>query len=295
MRGNLATTSSSSDCLRKVHGHFYALTDDSDDIQAIASYLKAAALDPDDYRLLLNISAVHYEVGNYAKVIESVNQALSLIPAANDGAITKAIVRASKAHLNLKQYDQANGLIAKLEESTTKAEIKRCVTLGKEVKAASTGGKDIADLPYYKPAIAVEPDFFNVGNDEAMPLFDHLLMSNTSASETIAYFYGGIGDARHLFQTIRMIWEVESESLNKERVLGGWATMKKCSYHVTVNDINGCALARYLIILLLLEEVADAVGDTAPDQVDTPSIALVTLFFVYVGYVMPMANYEYLQ
>ena len=128
-----------------------------------------------------------------------------------------------------------------------------------------------------------------------MPLFDHLLISNTSASETITYFFGGIGDARHLFQTIRMIWAIESESVNKGRVLDQRAEMKKCNYHFTVNDINGCALARHLLVLLLLEEIADAVGNTAPDQVNKPPVALVTLFFLYAGYVMPAQNYECLQ
>jgi tetratricopeptide (TPR) repeat protein len=244
---------------------------------------------------LLNISAVHYELGNYTKVIEDVRQALSLIPVANNGAMSKAILRASKAHVHLKQYDQANKLLERLGESTSKAEIERCVTLGQESEAAKTFGLGVRNLPHYKPAIAIAPDCFNVGNDDAMPLFDHLLISNTSASETITYFFGGIGDARHLFQTIRMIWAIESESVNKGRVLDQRAEMKKCNYHFTVNDINGCALARHLLVLLLLEEIADAVGNTAPDQVNKPPVALVTLFFLYVGYVMPTQNYEYLQ
>ncbi|CAN9240073.1 unnamed protein product [Alternaria alternata] len=263
--------------------------------KAIASYQKAAALNPDDYRPLLNISAVHYELGNYTKVIEDVRQALSLIPVANNGAISKALLRASKAHIHLKQYNQAHELVERLGESTSKAEIERCVTLGQESEAAKAVGSGVRGLPHYKPAIAIAPDYFNIGNDEAMPLFDHLLISNTSASETINYFFGGIGDARHLFQTIRMIWTIESESINKGRVLDRWAEMKKCNYHFTVNDINGCALARHLLVLLLLEEIADAVGTTAPDQVKKPPVALVTLFFLCAGYVMPAPNYEYLQ
>jgi hypothetical protein len=244
---------------------------------------------------LLNISAVHYELGNYTKVIEDVHQALSLIPVANNGAASKALIRASRAHVYLKQYSQANELVQRLDESTSKAEIERCVTLGQESDAAKTVGSGVRNLPHYKPAIAIAPNYFNVGNDDAMSLFDHLLISNTSTSETITYFFGGIGDARHLFQTIRMIWAIESDSVNKGRVLNSWAEMKRCNYHFTVNDINGCALARHLLVLLLLEEIADAVGNTAPDQVNKPPVALVTLFFLYVGYVMPTQNYEYLQ
>ncbi|CAN9204036.1 unnamed protein product [Alternaria alternata] len=247
--------------------------------KAIAYYQKAAALNPDDYRPLLNISAVHYELGNYTKVIEDVRQALSLIPVANNGAISKTLLRASKAHIHLKQYNQAHELVERLGESTSKAEIERCVTLGQESEAAKAVGSGVRGLPHYKPAIAIAPDYFNIGNDEAMLLFDHLLISNTSASETINYFFGGIGDARHLFQTIRMIWAIESESINKGRVLDRWAEMK--------NSSSPC--------LLLLEEIADAVGTTAPDQVKKPPVALVTLSFLYAGYVMPAPNYEYLQ
>ena len=228
-------------------------------------------------------------------MIKDVRQALSLIPVANNGAISKAPLRASKEHIHLKQYNQAHELVERLGESTSKAEIERCVTLGQESEAAKAVGSGVRGLSHYKPAIAIAPGYFNIGNDEAMPLFDHLLISNTSASETINYFPGGIGDARQLFQTIRMIWAIESESINKGRVLDRWAEMKKCNYHFTVNDINGCALARHLLVLLLLEEIADAVGTTAPDQVKKPPVALVTLFFLYAGYAMSAPNYEYLQ
>jgi hypothetical protein len=62
-----------------------------------------------------------------------------------------------------------------------------------------------------------------------------------------------------VFQTLRVVWDVESESLDKRTALGKWKGTNKWKYYFTVNDIGSCALGRNMVFLLLLEEVADAV------------------------------------
>jgi hypothetical protein len=62
-----------------------------------------------------------------------------------------------------------------------------------------------------------------------------------------------------------------------------------------VNDISSCTIARDLVLVLLLEEIADAVSDTAPEHVTIAPKALVTLFFAFVAYVMPPNNFQHLQ
>jgi hypothetical protein len=63
-----------------------------------------------------------------------------------------------------------------------------------------------------------------------------------------------------------MIWELESKGLNKGRRLPPvFEGFKRWKYHFTANDISSCTTARDLVFVLLLEEIADAVSDTAPE------------------------------
>jgi hypothetical protein len=177
-----------------------------------------------------------------------------------------------------------------------KSGLEQCTISSRMAEVAKSGGRVVRDLPYYKPSLATAPDFFSVGIDIAIPLFDPLLVSNSTTCETISYLYGGIGDARHLFRTLRMIWELEIKGLNKGRRLPPvFEGFKRWKYYFTVNDISSRTIARDLVFVLLLEEIADAVSDTAPEHVTIAPKALVTLFFAFVGYVMPQNSFQHLQ
>ena len=61
----------------------------------------------------------------------------------------------------------------------------------------------------------------------------------------IAYLFGGIGDARHVFKTLLDI---------KHREEYFKAPVRK--YHLTIVDINPHALARDLIVFVLLDDLS---------------------------------------
>jgi hypothetical protein len=70
---NWIMISSASDCSRKVNGPFHCLLKCPHDTQTVVSYQNAVALDPDEYHVFLNISAVHYNLGDYDIVIGNVH------------------------------------------------------------------------------------------------------------------------------------------------------------------------------------------------------------------------------
>lgn len=97
--------------------------------------------------------------------------------------------------------------------------------------------------------------------------------------ELVSLLFGGVGDARHPMHTIREISKAEekNEIPNKR-------------YHVTINDIHKCALARDIIIFILLEKLA-----TMHEGSDETIQVLNTLFFLYVSILMPSCAYKQLQ
>ena len=81
-----------------------------------------------------------------------------------------------------------------------------------------------------------------------------------------------------MLQTVAVISEAE-------RLKGS----PKRKYHFTVNDIANSALARNLVVWVLLERVAATV------DADERQLVLNTVFFVYLSTMMPRYTFEMLE
>ena len=107
-------------------------------------------------------------------------------------------------------------------------------------------------------------------------MFDSKLASG--AAEQLSIFYGGVGDARHLYATIVSAARYEKGS-----------SSPITTYHFTINDVMPPTFARNLIILLLLEDLANSKN---PIQ---EHLVLATIFYVYCAQIMPDFIYDHLQ
>lgn len=138
--------------------------------------------------------------------------------------------------------------------------------------------------PYYQistnyPRIPVL-EHYTVGHDDVLPMFD-ISMNMYNPSDPInSFFFGGIGDARHFYKTIHDI--VDHEKSGK--------TPKK-KYHFTLIDINIYALARDLIVFLLLEEFSQQNDMSSEKATDI----MCTIYYVYISAWMPSASFDHLQ
>lgn len=93
--------------------------------------------------------------------------------------------------------------------------------------------------------------------------------------------FGGIGDARNLHCTLLTIAGDNSQGKGKDRL-----------FHFTLVDIKPAAIARDLLVFLLLEEVADFGSDMA--SIERHNL-LPCLYYTYLAPVMPRGVYDVLQ
>jgi hypothetical protein len=94
--------------------------------------------------------------------------------------------------------------------------------------------------------------------------------------ELVSFFLAGVGDARNMFRTIIGISEIEK-------------TDKK-SYHFTINDINKSALARDIVVFMLIEELMSLEKGT-----DEYIEVLSTIYFIYVAVIIPQYSLDKMQ
>jgi hypothetical protein len=211
--------------------------------------MEAMKADPTDPIPPRNLSASYYELGIYTKSISTAKDAITLLGS------------------NLSAQDQAHR--EKLEARISKAEIHYFKSTAAKKKEARE--KILAGLPRYKPSMFTTTEYFTVGHDIVTSIFEHDHFQRFSPdAEQVSFFLGGVGDARTMLQTVAVISEAE-------RLKGS----PKRKYHFTVNDIAKSALARNLVVWMLLERVAAAVDS------DERQMVLNTVFFVYLSTMMP--------
>jgi hypothetical protein len=185
--------------------------------------------------------------------------------------------------------------IAALADGPEKAAYGRVVdrrSIDQPTGAESRGALNhVRELPYTKPHMDDVAEFYTVGHDTPGSMYDALLFFGADESDTLAFFYAGIGDARHAFQTIIAINRLENmEDLE----------IKKMSFHFTLNDVKHEVLARDLILFFLLERLCSELpaGTDIKDHRMVPGRAqktLLTLAYIYIAAIVPPEVYDDLQ
>ena len=92
------------------------------------------------------------------------------------------------------------------------------------------------------------------------------------------YLLGGVGDARHLFSTLVSICVVEE----------AMPEVVEAQYHFTIVDLKPAAIARDLVMLLMLGDV-----DSSPDE--EADLLLATIYYIFIAPCMPSFAYNILQ
>lgn len=130
-------------------------------------------------------------------------------------------------------------------------------------------------------------EFYTVGHDIPESLTERGLVLRGKTSH--AFFFGGIGDARHLFATMTAILETE-----KKQQRSGEQTQNR--YHFTIVDLKAPAIARNLVVLMLIGDLAATYGSKSEqDWQQTVVLFTLTLYYTYVAHMMPTFAYDILQ
>lgn len=111
----------------------------------------------------------------------------------------------------------------------------------------------------------------NVG-DDSNPV-DLESMSDERLAR-LGLFFGGVGDARHVFGSVIGIRKAYDKlNVNRRQVM---------KVHIVMNDIHPTALARDLCVLALLDETASASGNKA-----LVAELKMTILCLWMGFIMP--------
>lgn len=125
---------------------------------AMHSYQHAARLAPNDPSPSSNLSAVHFEVGDYASAVDASDKALALLE--DRDKRQKLYFRKAKARVYTKQYEKALEAVKQLSEGQEKHELRKYteanVNSQQAMEATAADFEDIVmKLPRYKPQMYV--------------------------------------------------------------------------------------------------------------------------------------------
>ena len=248
-------------------------------ILAAQKYQEAVQLAPEDATPLSNLSAVYYEMGLYTESIDSIESALR-IPSA-DELRSKLRLRLIRSLLQAQRYDQADETLhefsGQLDDAVLHSTVSHSRTMS-QISKRQAMSKIVIQLPRYMPTLISGCEYYTIGHDDAEAQVNRRMM--TESSGPLSIFFGGIGDARHLFATIITLRALERETQQ----------LAQRQYHFTINDLKAGVLARDLVLLSLLSDLAEAAEkDTEKLEIKT------TLFLVYIAAVMPVYAYKRLQ
>ncbi|KAH8665117.1 hypothetical protein BGZ60DRAFT_516386 [Tricladium varicosporioides] len=224
--------------------------------EACIKYIEAAKLSPTESAPVRNLSAALYELGKYGECIFHAQAALKLVEEE----------RTSDMEIQVKKLN------ARIEKAQS------CIAdFGDEEKQKRRnwlmGPEGVARC---RPSMFQTSEYLAVGHDVAASLFDP--DSLDLESESVAFFFGGVGDGRTVLQTFIDIANLEQIGKVKER-----------TYHFSVNDISKSAIARNLVLWMMLDELSD-LEEGGEDAV----MLMNTMYFVYIGTMMPGYAFEQL-
>ncbi|KAL8821143.1 MAG: hypothetical protein Q9191_007370 [Dirinaria sp. TL-2023a] len=251
--------------------------------EALKAYRDAVRHDPSSPLPRSNISALSFEIGQYAACVQWATSALSRVEEKDTALRSRLASRTIKAHMHLKEFAQGRELLQSLspdslEKSTLESTLNR--EEGRTLVDHKTAWISLMELGRYRPALDVTREYFNFGHDRMVSQFDERLHSEEQMN--CNFFFGGVGDARHVYATLIDIFDRE--------------TMSKLSvpstkhYHFTMNDVKIQTAARNLIMLWLLQDLT-----AVPEASSTAELTMTTIFHVFCSHVMPGVIFEHMQ
>ncbi|KAI0649816.1 hypothetical protein C8Q79DRAFT_997836 [Trametes meyenii] len=285
--------------------------------KAAELYTKAEQLDRNDPVYPSNLSAALYEVGDYPNCLEAILRAWNLLQKNTDSTkqellarlsnrLAKALCHGIRARTLPLDTLTINGpKIKALRDSATSKDPSpneeaahtwgEWTQMGRElVDYAESGDESLrrfSRLPMFFKPLDHTKEFFCIGTDdiidltegwgprERYPLNVEKLPVNLLGN--VSFMFGGVGDGRHALGTIVGLFEAYKRLPKAKRT--------KLHTHLTLLDIHDGTIARDLCILLLLDELNNAVSETARLEIKA------TLMYTFCGAVMPSYCYKRLQ
>ncbi|KAJ7586341.1 hypothetical protein C8J56DRAFT_103668 [Mycena floridula] len=244
--------------------------------EAISFFKQASDLEPNVPVYLSNLSAVQFEIGDYAATVESCAKALNLLPESDIVLRPKVVARHLKA-LGFLVHDKdeylASAIEAVRQDAFKSSAIERQTLAKKQMPKVN---ERLSDLPRYRASLEENNEYLGIGGhdlelhnsvfgepyhfgkDNDKPEVSKYVVKIPEDDATpfeFAALFCGIGDGRHLYSSL-----IDAGLKWPEKRTG-----QNSRVHLTINDIHPSTLARDLIFLFALEELA-TIDNTASER-----------------------------
>ncbi|KAK0437373.1 hypothetical protein EV421DRAFT_1828683 [Armillaria borealis] len=259
--------------------------------EAAEKYRQAEEISPRDAIYPSNLSAALYELGDYCGSFEAICRAVQKLDCSSSlhqrlsPRMAKCLIYGSRSGtISYELISQNTFAIEILESTSQEWDNWRRIKRDKSGVSAATRLR-LVELPKSKSGPYPRLEYFKIGHDVPMSLIDRwgtqqdenpLVLNQLSLSKIskLAFFFGGCGDARHVFGTLI--------SLHKSFTQLGKNKKKHFRVHLTLLDIHPTTLARDLVLFVLMDDLI-ASRNSEEDEAEIKA----TLFYTYFGILMP--------
>ncbi|KAK0441234.1 uncharacterized protein EV420DRAFT_1769052 [Desarmillaria tabescens] len=223
--------------------------------EAAKKYRQAEEINLRDAVFPSNLSAALYELGDYCGSFEAICRAVQQ-PDCSSNLHQRLSPRMAKCHI----YGTRSGTISSGRIKSEKPGVSAAARLR------------LVELPKSKPDPHPVLEYFKDPQQDENPLvLSQLALSRISK---LAFFFGGCGDARHVFGTLI--------SLHKSFTQLGKNKKKHFRSHLTFLDIHPTTLACDLVLFMFMDDLI-ASRNSEEEEAEIKA----TLFYTYFGVLMP--------
>ncbi|KII94960.1 hypothetical protein PLICRDRAFT_33788 [Plicaturopsis crispa FD-325 SS-3] len=262
-------------------------------LQAQKLYAQAEAVAPAVPTYSSNLSAALYEQGKYSDCIDALLRSWSALHAPDvpaDVALSdKLKARMAKAlchAVRSKQRDIKDISVPENMEGTDSWWGAWKAISSEDASIPAAAAERMRKLPIFKSAPDPVLEYYIFGHDDVMSLLDPWAKDGRDALKladlkeerlsNLSFLFGGIGDARHAYGTFIDLHRQTNAAPKAQK-----HKFQMLKVHLTLVDVQPAALARDILILQLLSDLAHVEDAAARVEIKA------TIFYVFCAIVMP--------
>ncbi|KAJ7607618.1 hypothetical protein DFH06DRAFT_1111847 [Mycena polygramma] len=268
---------------------------------AAQHYRKAEQLDPNNPIYPSNLSAALFEMGDYTECTSAILRCCSHLDFETQASLASRLsIRLAKSLSyafsagNAIQTAASESQITRIEQAAPHDgpasnvwSFWRSIIHTHDGPAVEVAKERLMKLPILKQVPFSSCEYFCISHDDVQSMLENSLNPGSTAGmdsidlvnlpinrlPELAFLFGGVGDARHVFGTLIDLHET-SRRMNQNR-------RSALRVHITLLDIKEHALARDLVVMVLLSKIMTCAETTAKLELQA------TVFYVYTAMVMP--------
>ncbi|KAJ7183825.1 hypothetical protein C8R46DRAFT_1308885 [Mycena filopes] len=270
--------------------------------ESYLTFVQAEKLEPTNPVYTSNLSAAFFEMGNYTNCAAAILRSCSHLDfeaqASLASRLSLRLARCLIQAFAAGKPVETQGLesqVARIEQAGPAEALDwsqwRSMASNPDAARATEEARDrLLNLPILKQVPYPSYEYFAVSHDDILSILENCSITDrpnmpgrdsidlaglpVKQLSSLAFLYGGIGDARHVFGTlIDLHQRVRLERLNQKQ-------QNALKVHITLLDIKEHSLARDLLVLFFLSKISNCSDATEKLELQTAILYLYAAPFI---------------